>query len=201
VQISEYGFSTYQGPYDSGPSLSWAVVLKNPNPADTSIADRVDVSVTLLDAGGGVVASAQDTVAAILPGQTVAVTGSDSAYGNPDLGLIKTMEVQIGSPQWEDAGQTLGTFQISSIATRTGEFGQLTTTARVKSTFAKELKSTMAVAVYRNAAGKIVGGDFTFVDFIPAGGTASLSISGLSAIPGIDHADVYLSLSFLSITP
>lgn len=199
IVVVDYGYSTFRGEYDEGDSLSWAVILENPNQADTWIGTGISVSVTFKDAGGGVVSNAGDTVAAILPEQTVAIAGADSHFSNPDLELIASMEVQLGTPRWEMAEESLGAFTVSGIQTRTSEFGGVNTTATVASTFEREMESVYATAVYYGAEGNIIGGDWTFVDFIPAGGEIAFEISGFSAMPGITGTEVYLTLSFISL--
>jgi hypothetical protein len=195
----DHGFSTFRGQFDDGDNLSWAVLLENSNPADTWIATSLDVNVSFTDSGGGVVATARESVAAILPGQRVGLAGNDSYFSNPDLGLITGMEVQLSTPTWEMADGPLGTFTVSGIQTRTSEFGDVTTTATVASTFERELESVYAVAVYYDSEHNIIGGDWTFVDFVPAGGQIPIEVGGLSSIPNINQTAVYLTLSFISL--
>jgi hypothetical protein len=57
----------------------------------------------------------------------------------------------------------------------------------------------MAVAVYRNAKGKIIGGDSTFINFIPAGGKAAVSIDSFSQMKVPAKTEVYVALSGLSL--
>lgn len=197
IAVANFGFSTYQGEFDDGANLNWAVLLENPS--SDSFATRLSVNVSFLDGAGSVVTTANETVALLLPTKQVAITGGDSYYSNPDLATIVSMEVQIGSPDWEGMGGIAGEFTISDVATRFGEFGQVTTTAQVASTFAREIESPQAVVVYFNEAGGVIGGDYTYVDFIPAGGSIPIEISGFGSVPGIFSSDVYITLSFLSL--
>jgi len=196
ITLIDYGFSTYQGEFDDGANLSWAVVLENPNA--NWLATRVTLNVSFLDDAGSIVTTANETVALILPGKQAAAVGSDSYFSNPDLGTIATMEVQLGSADWERPEVPVGEFTITDIATRLGEFGQVTTTARISSTFADEITNPQAVVVYYDAEGNILGGDFTFVDFVPAGGTIPIEISGFEALPGLSSSEVFITFSFLS---
>lgn len=197
IALVDYGFSTYHGEFDDGASLTWAVVLENPNAS--WLATRVNLNVSFLDDAGSIVTTASDTVALILPGEQSATVGSDSYFSNPDLGTITSMEVQLGSADWEEPDGPVGEFTITDIATRTGEFGQVTTTARVNSTFADEITNPKAVVVYYDADGAVLGGDFTFVDFVPAGGTIPVEISGFDAVPGLSSSDIFITFSFLSL--
>ena len=198
LEVSEYGYSTYQGEFDDGANLTWAVVVENPNASHTWLATSTDVRVSFYDSGGGVVASATDTIALVIPGQTAAVVGSDSYFSNPDLGLISSMDVRLGQPRWEEADGPLGAFEVSDVQIRHGQFGDATVTGQVASTFVEEIEDAYATAVYRDAAGAIVGGDFTFIDFIPSGETIPFEISGFGTPPGTESADVFITFSFLS---
>jgi hypothetical protein len=199
LEVTEYGFSTWQEEFDDGARLSWAVVVSNPNPADSWLATSTDVRVSFYDAGGGVISSATDTVALLLPGGQAALVGSDSPFSNPDLGLIASMDVRLGQPQWEEADGPLGAFEVSGVQVRTGQFGDSTVTGQVASTFADEIEDAYAVAVCRDAAGAIIGGDFTFIEFIPSGETTPFEISGFGSPPGTSSADVFVTFSFLSL--
>lgn len=199
LAVTEFGYSTWQGEFDDGARLSWAAIVENPNPTDSWVATSADVSVSFFDAGGSVVASATDTIALILPGQRAAVVGSDSPFGNPDLALIASMEVRLGEPRWEEAREALGAFTVSDVQIRYGEFGDATVTGQVASTFADEITDAYANAVYRDSAGAIVGGDFTFIDFIPPGDSIPFEISGFGSPPAATGAEVYIGFSFLSL--
>lgn len=197
--VVEQGFSTWQGEFDDGARLSWAAVIENPNSTDTWLATTADIRVSFFDAGGGVISSASDSVALVLPGQRAAVVGSDSPFSNPDLGLIASMEVRLGQPRWEEAEGSLGAFEVSGVQMRTGEFGDATVTGQVASTFESEIEDAYATAVYRDASGAVIGGDYTFIDFIPSGETTPFEISGFGSPPGSTSADVYVTFSFLSL--
>jgi hypothetical protein len=72
------------------------------------------------------------------------------------------------------------------------------TTGTLHSTFAKDMKSVQAVAIYYNAAGRVVGGAFTYVDFVPASGTIGVEIRGSEKVAA-SRTEIYAVPSFLSI--
>lgn len=197
LEVAEYGFSTYQGQYDDGANLSWAVVIENPNAANSWLATSTDVRVSFFDVGGGVIASTSDTIALVLPSGKGAVVGSESYMSNSDLELVETMEVRLGEPAWEEADGPVGSFTTSGVQVRADDFG-VTTTGTIESTFADEIEDAYGTAVYRDAAGAIIGGDFTFIDFIEPGESTPFEISGFSAPPAVTSAEVYVTFSFLS---
>jgi hypothetical protein len=69
----------------------------------------------------------------------------------------------------------------------------------ILSTFAKDLKEVVAVAIYHDANGTIGGGDRSFVDFVPAGGQTAVEIDAFDDLPAPASTEVYAELSNLSL--
>jgi hypothetical protein len=196
MTLVDSGFSVYKGKYDSGYSLSWGVIVKNPNA--NAVADDVRLVVDFLDASGTLVTTSNDSWPAILPNQTVALGEEISYFSNSDLKTVAKMEVQVfHGDDWEDFDGSAGEFSFSDIKTRADSIGSLDTTARISSTFAKDLQSPYAVAIYRRE-GAIVGAGWTFVDLVPAGGQVGVEIYGPS-IPKVDSTEMYAHFSNLTI--
>jgi hypothetical protein len=61
------------------------------------------------------------------------------------------------------------------------------------------LDSVEVVVVYYDGGGAIIGGEFTFVNFIPAGGTSAFEVTSFNDLPGLDHVEVYPQLSSLTL--
>lgn len=171
--------------------VSEAAVLKW-NSAN-QIASEVQVTLTLTNAQGVVVNSDNETVGAVLPGQTVAVTNQAQASGATNL----KVQAIIGSTQ--SGSTTTPTITASGITSSDPDGFGTQTNGTVTSTATKELQNVEAVAVYYSASGAIVGGDFTFVNFIPASGSTSFQISGDNVVPGIASTQVYFSISNLTL--
>jgi hypothetical protein len=100
---------------------------------------------------------------------------------------------------WETSTTTTGAFTASGVSTTPRQYLGVQTNATLSSTFAKDLKSVIAVAIYRDAGGAIVGGDHTFVDFVPAGGQTAVEITSFSDLPAPAGTEVYAELSNLSL--
>jgi hypothetical protein len=100
---------------------------------------------------------------------------------------------------WETTTSAVGAFTASGVSTTARDYGGLQTNATLSSTFAKDLKEVVAVAIYRDANGAIVGGDRTYVDFVPAGGSAAVEISSFEDVPAPAATEVYAELSNLSL--
>jgi hypothetical protein len=190
VTITGNGFT--QLPPDSiGASyVSYGVVVQNPS---DDIATRVSLNVAFYNDAGVVVKAESPTIDVILPGQTAAYGESIQAAG------ATRMEVQALVGSWEPTTAATGAFTASGVSTTPRDYLGLQTNATLASTFAKDLKEVVAVAIYRDGNGAIVGGDRTFVDFVPAGGSAAVEITNFSDLPAPAATEVYAELSNLSL--
>jgi hypothetical protein len=190
VTITGNGFT--QLPPDSiGNSyLSYGVVVQNPS---DDIATRVSLNVAFYNDAGVVVKADSPSIDVILPGQTAAYGETLQAAG------ATRMEVQALVGSWQTATTTTGAFTASGVSTTPRPYLGVQTNATLSSTFAKDLKQVVAVAIYRDAGGAIVGGDRTFVDFVPAGGQAAVEITSFSDLPAPAATEVYAELSNLSL--
>jgi hypothetical protein len=91
-----------------------------------------------------------------------------------------------------------GTITVSGLSSSNDSFAQKTD-GKVTSTFDKDYKELVGTGIYYISGGSIIGGDHTFIDFVPANGSASFEVSGLSAPQGIARTDVYIGFSNLSL--
>lgn len=194
IAVVGHGFSTYEVSYDESLRASWAVVVSNPNP-DTHVAESINVTVTLLDDSGSVLSSASDSIAVLLPGQTAAV--SDSTF--EDVGEVAEMRVQARTRTWSEEDGPFGEFTTSDVNVREDTYEGWTITGQVASTFTTDFEDVYAVAVLKNDEGDIVGGGFTFVEFVPADGDTSFQISIMDGVQNVASADVHVALSNLSL--
>jgi hypothetical protein len=190
IQVASVGF-TQELPDSIGHSyVSYGAVLTNPNSTTWSATD-VNVNLSFTNAAGTVVKAASETVAVILPGQSVAIGDSTEAAG------ATRVQVQTNVGSWQKLSQPAGSFSASGISTSYDSFA-MKTTGTLHSTFAKDMKTVQAVAIYYNTAGKVVGGAFTYVDFVPAGGTIGVEIHGTEKVAAA-RTEIYAVPSFLSI--
>lgn len=190
VTITGNGF-TQIAPDSIGASyVSYGVIVQNPS---NDIATRVSLNVAFYNDAGVVVKADNPTIDVILPGQTAAYGETIQAAG------ATRMEVQALVGDWQTATTTTGAFTASGVSTTPRDYLGLQTNATLSSTFAKDLKQVVAVAIYRDAGGAIVGGDRTYVDFVPAGGSAAVEITGLSHLDAPAGTEVYAELSTLSL--
>lgn len=189
VEIVATGFT--QGSPDSiGNSyLTYAAVIKNTGP---TVAEYVTVNLTFKDSEGTVVKAANENISVMLPGQTNAVGDSTSAEGATQI------EVQALVSRWLEPETEFGSFAISGITTRSDEYG-METNASVASTFDKDLRDTKATAVYYDEAGSVIGGAYTFVDFVPAGGNIGIEIRAQESLKNVATTDIFLEITSLTL--
>ncbi|MFN2556643.1 MAG: hypothetical protein ABR592_07180 [Nitriliruptorales bacterium] len=127
------------------------------------------------------------------PGKRPLVGASDFGEG------IARLEVQALVSDWEPVNQLFGTFTVEGVHDAAQSFAGLKTTATVSSSFSRDLQDTKAVAVYHDAAGRVVGGAYTYVDFIPAGGKVGIEIAELSNPKNVTYSEIYVQLTNLTL--
>ena len=84
-----------------------------------------------------------------------------------------------------------GAFAVADVVTSSDEFGVYTTFI-VSSSYAVEFELSYAYAVYRDAAGKIVGGANGLVDLIAPGGRSTGEVTAFEVVPNVAQAEVYV---------
>lgn len=192
LAVDEYGFSQMSGGEYGEPGISYAAVFSN---AGSAIATDAQVQITFESEDGTVLSSEQGYLTVVLPGSSVALGGY--VY---DVEGAETMSVQLLPGGDEALDEDPANFEVTKITTEGDEYGMLTTTATVDSPFTKDLENLEVVAVYRNASGDIIGGDFTYLNFVPAGGSAAVEVTGMGwegDAPA--ETEVYVALSGLSL--
>lgn len=155
---------------------SWAqvgVVVENPN-SSTHVARFVSVQLTFYDADFRLAGSGEELITAVLPGQRAAL--GTSIF---DVENAVEMEVVIRT-DWMEIDFAPGEFTFDQVTTEREQFGGWQTQGLILSTFEAEQESVHVVAIYKDAAGAVLGGEFTFVDFVPAGGQSPFEMSTFS---------------------
>ncbi len=194
LQVMGGGFSdTVSG---GSRTLNYVALIKNPNTSRTF--DQAEVDLDFLSANGTVVASEQEFANYILPGATMAVVSDDVDI--PATKITK-MQVRVGSPyDWINVSMppaeftpTVKSFHAAS------SFGTYEPKATVglKSSFSKPVEKAAVALVYYNARGKIIGGDNTWANFVPANGTALVTFDDFPGLP-VAHVRAFAALDNIS---
>lgn len=154
----------------------------------------MNLNITFTNAAGQPVASESPSIDLALPGTQSAITGSTKATG------VTGMTVQANVDKWQQNERPItGAFTTSGVSTTTDTYGSTKTVGVVRSTFDKDYKDLHAYAVYESAAGQVLGGSDTWLDFVPANGQSSLSIDDLEGHPaGTAKSVVYVEFSNIS---
>ena len=182
---------TSQGFGQSARQVGYAFLVQNPNP-NFSI-ESMEYQATAYAADGRVLSSNSGYVEVLLPNQQLGV--GDSIYV-PEGAQVKSLEVQVRSTKFtkSDALTTLTTEKVTYVADRFSP----KVTGVVKSPYSKDVKNIRANAVAYDASGKIIGGGFTYIDFVPANGQAAVEISVKTSENPV-KVEIYPVLSALSI--
>jgi hypothetical protein len=180
IAIEGFGFTFFEGSTDT---ISYGVVISNPN-ATTYAASFVDVNITFFGAGDVIVGSESETLRYILPGQKGAVGGTSFPTG-----AATRMEV-VADGDYEELDFTAGEFTFSGLSTTRDSYST-STVGTISSTFEEKQEFVEVVVIWRNASGAILGGDFTFVDFVLPDGQVSFEVSSLDPIRGIAATEAY----------
>jgi hypothetical protein len=187
IVLLEQGFT----PGSTGDGTDWAqvgLVFDNPNP-DTHVARFVSIQLTFFDANNALAGSGEETIGPILPGQRGAL--GTSIF---DVRNATEMEVQF-RVDWEEVHVDVGSFGFEQVSTRPEQFGGWSTQGFITSTFDQEQENVQVVAIYKDAAGNVLGGDFTFVDFVPAGGRSPFEVSTFSQFDvAVATTDMYAAI-------
>lgn len=162
---------------------TYAVVLRNPNPAWSVISVPVDV--VFLDAAGGI----QDVATNYLsmdPDQTSAVSGQVLVEG------AKTIEVSVteGDHYWQAATGTTGAIDFSEVRTKQAK-GQIRTTGWLQSSFPEVIDSVYLVTVYRGRSGSILGGSTNYVASVSPDRRSAFKVETYQDYPKITETEVY----------
>lgn len=177
-EVLEFGFSEVDD------YVSFAVIGRNPNAA-TFVAEYVPIQVTLYD-GDTILKTAEDYFNYVLPGDTAATSGFEEVDGTPTR-----MEVRTGSTDWFEIDFTPGQFVVEDVRTKADRFGGWTTTGTLTSEFQEQQENVRVEVVHRNGAGEIIGGDFTFLDFVDPGTTIGFEVNTTLDIKGVETTEVY----------
>ena len=177
----------------SGGGTNWAqvgLVFENPNSA-THVARSVTVQLTFYDANNALAGSSEEFLGPILPGQK-------GALGRPVFDVVNAAEMEVEfRVDWESVNFDVGAFTFEEVSTTPAQFGGFETRGFVVSSFEDEQENVQVVAIYKDAEGNVLGGESTYVDFVPAGERSPFEISTFSqfTVP-VSTTDMYAFVGF-----
>lgn len=172
LELVDSGFT--QASQDGNHWVHVGLIFENPNP-DSWVAQFVRVQLTFYDADGNLAGSGDEHISTVLPGQRAAI-------GNVvfDVANAAEMEVEFRVSDWFEVDYQPGAFSFEQVSTTPGQFGGWDTRGLIRSSFEEEQENVRINIIYYDASDNIVGGEFTFVDFVPAEGQAAFDSSTFS---------------------
>ncbi len=180
---------------ESSPTGIYAALLTN----DTGLAaSNLSIDFTMLDEAGTVVGTGSAYVDLILPGQTRAVSGSVNLTA-PAARIEASYSGDTGLPYGIEEGDLpAGAFGIEGTQLITDEYstgilGLLT------SSYPVGFDSVEVTVVFRDAAGSIIGGGYTYAT-IQANGQVGVEPSAYYPIPEVATFEVYAAYSVYELT-
>jgi hypothetical protein len=194
VQVVRQGFTQVPVQPGDDPKVAYAVILHNPR--SSLIAADVHAIISFTTSNGTLVAPEDKDLNALLPGETGAVTGDVDGAG------VTRMRVRVVVNRWVPGQGLASGLTTGGIRTGRALDGEgVTTVATVHSNLSRNLNDVKVVAVYYNSAGRIIGGDDDKVDFLPAGGTAPVTIDASHVGPGVARTEVYANPDGMFVVP
>jgi hypothetical protein len=161
-------------------AVRYAVVIHNPNKAFQ--ASGVTVNVAVHDASGRLVGTDTERVTAIPAAGAMGVTGAVGVSG-----AASRISVKVGTASFLKASPTKP-FRVRDVRlSRAG--GQFVMRASVSGVEA--VKGARVVVIHLDRKGRVVGGDFTYIDVprAPKSATATISTAG---VKGAASVEVYV---------
>ena len=190
MEVDETGFVLVPDEFDDGvTNASYGLVITNPNTG--LAATSVEVTIGLFDDAGTAVETETSFVSGLLGGQSVGL--GDFLRDVP--GNIVRIDVTAEASQLVRTGDLGGELTVSDTAITQEEFGGITVTSKVSSTFEERQENLPLYGVFRNEAGGLVGGTQSILAFVEGGGTSTAELRSFANIPGITSADVSVTLS------
>jgi hypothetical protein len=193
VEVVESGFSNFTAGVEGNEKTgSYGFIVEN---TGDEIATDVQISVSAFAADGTALASVSHTVYVLRPGEKLGI--GDEFYGENFPAEIAELQVDVGEPSDYGAEEVPeeGTLTAEGITTTSDEYG-LETTFTARSTYAEQVDSPMAYAIYRDASGKIIGGSYDYLDFIPPNGSVAASVQSYELIPNVGSTEIYIDSGY-----
>jgi hypothetical protein len=193
VEVVDSGFSPFMGGIDGNErTAAYGFIVENTG--DELVTD-IQINVSAFAADGTALANASHTVNVLRPGQRMGL--GDEFYGENFASDVADVQIQVGEPSNYSAENVPdeGELTAEGINSSTTEYG-IETTFTATSTYSQQVDSPVVYAVYRDAEGKIIGGSYSYLDFIPAGGSVAGTVESYEVIPNVADTEIYLDTGY-----
>ena len=187
VVVAESGFSSYDT-IDHTHS-SWAVVLDNPNAGLDAVG--VNLLLTFRNQSGMVLDTQTEQLSVLPPGRSAWAHEQPKDSLGPAVwnGGVAAMTANVTVTSWRP--KRSGSFAVGDVRMDREAATRITTTrAVVTSSYAGEVIGAVGVAVFRDAAGKILGGSRSNVIALPAAKPVEIVVEEWEPLVGVTKAEI-----------
>jgi hypothetical protein len=188
IEVVDQGFSSYEDSFGDLKS-AFGVVVQN---TSKQAYDGGLVEITAYDAGGNELGTGEVHTGLLLPGEKMG--GGDELWTSDVTQPIARLDVRIhDASQMEDPPD--GTYETAAVASSIDDLGwSLVTTFTLTKTYEKGVCETAVVgAVYRDDAGKIVGGRGFQATFEDGATTTPVELRSQTPIADVASTEVFAS--------
>lgn len=167
--------------------IYWAAAFQNPE-GNSSAYEFTKILVTAYDANGTVLATSDQTMNTIQPGEKQVFGSLMDSHGQVPAKVDFAIESGTPIMPAQDALKS-SDFQIEGVTERNDEFGGLTYTGTIKNNGAKDTDSVCVVVALKQD-GKLVYAQDTFVDNLAAGQQKAFELDTYSNLPAHNSYEI-----------
>ncbi len=189
LEVAESGYY-----YDDYGMWYFAAIIDNPNMGWA--AQNIQLSVSAKDADGKIVGTQDCYLTLLFANGSNAVCGAISAEG------AESLEFQIveNSNMWvqEETQQAEydESIYVQNVNETVDDYGYTTVAGEAVSEATGAFVGASANIVFRDAEGKIVGGNVAYISDLPAGSTVPFSVDYMSNVPEHDKTEVHINSGY-----
>jgi hypothetical protein len=174
-----------------GRSVGWAFIIENPNAGLAVVSSKYHVAA--YDASGTVLETDSGYVTIVLPGERLGI--ASELFLNEGQ-VVERVDVQVKTGKFEPLEVT-SLFTTENVTYLPDRYFPKVTGVVISSA-TRDLEDLRVSAIAYDAAGNIVGGGFTYLDFVPAGGRAAVEVSITTSAPPA-RVELYPTISGLTL--
>lgn len=182
LEVRERGFTQDK----EAESVSVGATIYNPNKYS---AISVDAKINVYNSAGKIVGNTLETID-VIPPEKEAVLGTDLSLANESV-KAKKIEIQVKPKSYEEP---IESFAINNLKVSHSEIFT-TATGEVVNPFYKDLNDVEVFVALEDSKGKIVGGGFTFIEYLPAKSTNGFKVDSVVALPEAKNAKAYATIT------
>lgn len=185
ITLQDFGFG------QNGRSVGYSFIVQNPNSGLAFESSQYQIAA--FDESGAIVETDSGFITLILPDQTLGIGGTMFL----DEGVeVNSIEVQLNAGD-SQAFDPIPNFTTDVVVYHADDFSSRVN-GLIQSPYNRTFSDIRISAVLYNEANEIVGGGFTFLNFILANSTTGVSIS-VEGAEDVIRAELYPTLSNLSL--